>query len=51
MGNQVLAVDIGATKVALALVDEKMRVSEKCEIQVSNEKNLWVEIAKCSLEI
>jgi glucokinase len=51
MGNQVLAVDIGATKVALALVDETMRVSEKFEIPVSNEKNLWAEIAHHSLEI
>ena len=51
MGRQVLAVDIGATKVALALVDESMRVSEKHEIRVSNEKNLWAEIADHSLNI
>jgi len=51
MGNQVLAVDIGATKVALALVDETMRVSEKQEIRVSNETDLWSEIARHSLEI
>ena len=51
MGNQVLAVDIGATKVALALVDEAMGVSEKREIRVDNETDLWSEIARHSLEI
>ena len=51
MHNQVLALDIGATKVALALVDESMGVSEKREIRVDNEVGLWEEIAKHSLEI
>lgn len=51
MHNQVLAVDIGATKVALALVDESMNVSEKYEIRVENEKDLWSEIAEHSVDI
>ncbi len=51
MHNQVLAVDIGATKVALALIDESMNVSEKYEIRVENEKDLWSEIAEHSVDI
>ena len=41
-----LAVDVGATKVALALVDREFLISHKHEILVHENSQLWEEIAR-----
>ncbi len=51
MTSRVLAVDVGATKVAVALVDEDYSVHEKHEIPVQNDSNLWDQIAEVTTEL
>jgi glucokinase len=51
MTSSVLAVDIGATKVAVALVDEDYSVREKHEVPVQSNSNLWDQIAEVSTEL
>jgi glucokinase len=51
MTLSVLAVDVGGTKVALALVDENYSIREKHEISVHNNSNLWNEIAEVSTKL
>ena len=51
MTSRVLAVDVGATKVAVALVDEDFSVQEKHEIPVQNNSNLWDQIAAVTSDL
>lgn len=51
MTSTVLAVDVGATKVAVALVDENYSIREKHEISVQNNSNLWNEIEEVSSKL
>lgn len=51
MPMQALAVDVGATKVALALVDEDFTIAHSREVQVHNNSNLWEEIADATQEL
>jgi glucokinase len=51
MTLSVLAVDVGATKVAVALVDENYSIREKYEISVLNNSNLWDELADVSTKL
>lgn len=51
MTSKVLAVDIGATKVAVALVDEDFSLLEKHEIPVQSNTSLWDQIAEVSAEL
>jgi glucokinase len=51
MTSRVLAVDVGATKVAVALVNEDYSVQDKHEIPVQSDTNLWDQIAEVSTEL
>jgi glucokinase len=51
MSRQVLAVDIGATKIALAAVNEDFSISHKIEIFVHESENLWNAIKEVALQI
>ena len=51
MTLSVLGVDVGATKVAIALVDEDFSIREKHEIPVQSNSNLWDQIAAVSTEL
>jgi len=46
MSEYALAVDVGATKVALALVDRNFQVEHKHEVFVKDNAHLWEEIAE-----
>lgn len=46
-----LAVDIGATKVAIALVDESYQVTDKQEIPTTGNQRLWQDIEDVSREL
>lgn len=48
MSDYALAVDVGATKVALALVDSNFLVTQKQEVLVHENLQLWDEIAAVS---
>ena len=51
MSDYALAVDVGATKVALALVDSKFTVVHKHEVLVHQNSRLWEEIAQTTLAL
>ena len=51
MSRQVLAVDIGATKIALATVNEEFCISHKVEIYVHEHENLWEAVREATLQI
>ena len=54
MGSQyALAVDVGGTKIAIALVDEELRITEKKTIpsHASNGSELWERIADATTQI
>ena len=51
MADRVLAVDIGATKVAVALVDEKHQVTNKREIPTTGNTRLWQDIEDVSHDL
>jgi glucokinase len=51
MNNYALAVDVGATKVALALVSKRFEVEFKQEISVQENIYLWDQIANATVEL
>lgn len=51
MSNYALAVDVGATKVALALVDRQFSVEFKQEVFVKDNPQLWEEISQVTEEL
>lgn len=53
MAKSALAVDIGATKVALAIVDQQLNVHKKREVLIGNltSANLWGEISSNANEL
>jgi len=51
MSKYALAVDVGATKVALALVDRDFSVENKYEVIVKENPNLWSEIAEVTQQL
>jgi len=51
MSQFALAVDVGATKVALALVDRDFIVTEKHEVQVRDNARLWDEISDVTVKL
>ena len=51
MSDYALAVDVGATKVALALVDSKFMVVHKHEVLVYQNSRLWEDIAQTTLAL
>ena len=51
MSRYALAVDVGATKVALALVDRQFSVEFKQEVFVKENPHLWDEIAEVTEQL
>ena len=51
MNRYALAVDVGATKVALALVDRSFAVKTKQEVFVQGNEKLWEDIASITTQL
>ena len=53
MSREVLAVDVGATKIALALVSAEFKVSHKVEVPISglDSNQLWEKVSETAREI
>ena len=51
MNQYCLAVDIGATKAAIALVNQELKIIDRCEVSTGNNQNIWSEIEQATLSL
>ena len=51
MNSSVLAVDVGATKAAIALVNDDLKIIERADVLTGNRTYIWDEISEVVIKL